>query len=39
MVALQAIEATTKIVHNPVLLDIWNLLQALKASGTKKSLA
>jgi ribonuclease HI len=30
--ALQAIDATTKIVHNPVLLDIWNLLLSLKAS-------
>ncbi|KZS03425.1 Uncharacterized protein APZ42_033885 [Daphnia magna] len=37
--ALQAIDATTKIVHNSVLLDIWNLLLGLKASGTQTYLA
>jgi ribonuclease HI len=37
--ALQAIDATTKLTQTPILLDIWNLLLALKASGTQTYLA
>lgn len=37
--AILAINATTKIAQNPTLLDIWDLLLALKASGTQTHLA
>jgi ribonuclease HI len=37
--ALQAIDATTKLTQTPILLEIWNLLLALKASGTQTYLA